>query len=156
MALETKADLNKDTIEGVEQLVQMNVDSADGFEYVAKNINSDLLKISFEEICQERRQQADELAKYLSINDEKVNREGSYAAALHRCWMKCREFISLNELHAVVAEAERGEDEIKAAYEDVLRKTAGSAVNDVLTKQYSRVKLTHDRVRDLRDGLKED
>ncbi|WP_417849555.1 PA2169 family four-helix-bundle protein [Thalassoglobus sp.] len=156
MALETKADLNKNTIEGLEQLVQMNIDSADGFDYAAKNINSGVLKVAFKEIGQQRREQADELATYLTINDETVNRSGSYAAALHRCWMKCRELMTSNDAHAVVAEAERGEDQIKEAYEEILRQTAGSAVNDILTRQYASVKATHDQIRDLRDSLADD
>jgi uncharacterized protein (TIGR02284 family) len=51
----------------------------------------------------------------------------------------------------VLVEAERGEDQIKRAYEDALVRTAGSAMNDVLTRQYARVKSGHDRIRDLRD-----
>ena len=155
MVLETKADLNKDTIDGLEQLFQMNIDSADGFEYAAKKVDSDVLKLTFQKINKERRQQAEELKTYLSINEQCVNRNGSYAAALHRCWMKCREYIASNETHAIVAEAERGEDEIKAAYEEILRQTAGSAVNDVLTRHYALVKETHDQIRDLRDSLAE-
>ena len=36
-----------------------------------------------------------------------------------------------------------------------LKNTAGSAVNDVLTQQYAKVKAGHDRVRDLRDAMKD-
>jgi uncharacterized protein (TIGR02284 family) len=37
-------------------------------------------------------------------------------------------------------------------YEEVLKETAGSAVNDVLTRQYAKVKAGHDQVRDLRNA----
>jgi uncharacterized protein (TIGR02284 family) len=53
-----------------------------------------------------------------------------------------------------LAEAERGEDHIKRAYEDVLTETAGSPMNGVLQVQYSQVKAGHDKVRDLRDAMK--
>jgi len=48
--------------------------------------------------------------------------------------------LSGGNVHAILSEAERGEDAIKKAYEEVLIETAGSAVNDVLTRQYAIVK----------------
>ena len=55
--------------------------------------------------------------------------------------------------YVILIEAERGEDHIKEAYEEVLKETAGSAMNDVLTDQYAAVKAGHDKVRDLRDSF---
>jgi uncharacterized protein (TIGR02284 family) len=71
-------------------------------------------------------------------------------------WMSIREQFSSNNLYAVLAEVERGEDQIKHAYEQALRSTAGSAMNDVLTRHYTQVKSAHDRIRDLRDEHKSD
>lgn len=153
MAVETKADLNKSTIEGLQELIQMNIDSSQGFEHVADRVKLDALRIAFHEISEERQRQADELSAYVAVNHETPNRKGSFAAALHRSWISCLEYFSANDLHALMAEAERGEDMIKEAYEKVLRETAGSAVNDILTRHYSRVKLFHDKIRDLRDVL---
>lgn len=56
--------------------------------------------------------------------------------------------------YVILIEAERGEDHIKEAYEDVLKETAEDAVNDVLTAQYAIVKAGHDQVRDSRDAYK--
>ncbi len=72
-------------------------------------------------------------------------------AAVHRTWINVRELLTSNDANAILSEAERGEDHIKSAYETVLRNTAGSAVNDVLTRQYAQVKASHDRVKMLRD-----
>ncbi|TWT39087.1 PA2169 family four-helix-bundle protein [Blastopirellula retiformator] len=58
------------------------------------------------------------------------------------------------DCYAILAEAEAGEDHIKHAYEDALKETAGSAMNDVLQKQYAQVKQGHDRIRDMRDAFK--
>jgi len=63
--------------------------------------------------------------------------------------------LSGGDAYAVLAEAERGEDQIKHAYEDVLQETAGSAMNDVLQSQYAIVKAGHDKIRDLRDAHKD-
>ena len=68
--------------------------------------------------------------------------------------MGLREALSGNDVHAVLAEAERGEDAIKSKYEDVLQDGSAAPVSDVLQRQYVEIKQAHDRVRDLRDAWK--
>lgn len=66
-----------------------------------------------------------------------------------------RSKLNSGDAYVILIEAERGEDHIKDAYEDVLKETAGSAMNDLLQSQYAKVKAGHDKVRDLRDAYKE-
>ncbi|WP_437229425.1 PA2169 family four-helix-bundle protein [Planctomicrobium sp. SH661] len=154
MALETKTQLNQETINKLQELIQINIDSKDGFEQAAREIEDMTLSTLFQSLAHQREEQANQLSQYVQWNHEQPNRTGSYAAAIHRGWMSIREMISGNNLYSVLAEAERGEDQIKAAYEGVLKETAGSAMNDVLTQQYAQVKAAHDRIRDLRDEHK--
>lgn len=154
MALETKTNLQPETIKKLQELIQVNIDSKDGFQQAAHDIDDMTLSTLFQSLAHQRDEQACELSKFVEWNNETPHREGSYAAALHRGWMTIREMLTSNNLYAVLAEAERGEDQIKAAYESVLRETAGSAMNDVLQRQYSQVKAAHDRIRDLRDEHK--
>ena len=154
MATESKTDLKPETIRAVQELIQVNIDSRDGFRQAANDLEDMTLSTLCQSLAHQREEQANELARFVEWNQEKPNREGSYAAALHRSWMTIRESLSSNNLYAVLAEAERGEDQIKSAYEDALRDTAGSAMNDVLTRQYAQVKAAHDRIRDLRDEHK--
>ena len=156
MPLESKTDLKADTIEHLQDLIQLNIDSRDGFRHAAENIEDMTLATLFQALSVQREEQATELARYVEWNHEQPRRNGSYAAALHRSWMSIRESLSGHSLYAVLAEAERGEDQIKSAYEEALRETAGSAMNDVLTQQYSQIKAAHDRIRDLRDEHKND
>lgn len=155
MALETKTNLKKETIKKLQELIQLNVDSKDGFQQAATSIEDMTLSTLFQSLAHQREEQANQLAKYVEWNHEQPDRTGSYAAVLHRAWLSIREMVSSNNLYAVLAEAERGEDQIKHAYETALKETAGSAVNDVLMHQYAQVKAAHDRVRDLRDEYKD-
>ena len=152
MSLETKTTLNESTVDALQDLVQINIDSRDGFREAAEQIPDAALATYFRELATERGRQAEELQTYVELNNERPVREGSLLAALHRSWISIRDSLASNEVHAVLAEAERGEDSIKAAYEEALKETAGSAVNDVLTTHYTQVKAAHDRVRDLRDA----
>lgn len=154
MAIETHSALSKETINTLQELIQVNIDSADGFEFVSEKMNHAMLSEAFLKIADERRQLSDELSNVVAVNSEQPNREGSYAAALHRCWTSCREMVTSNDLFALLAEAERGEDIIKDAYESALESESGTSVHDMLLRHYDEVKSTHDRVRDLRDAVK--
>lgn len=153
--METKTTLEESTIEGLQTLIRYNLDSQKGFQEVAKETDSTELASLFRELAQERGELATELQQHVEVNDEDPVEEGSMMAALHRTWIEVRNKLNGGSPYVILAEAERGEDTIKHAYEDVLKETAGSAVNDVLTRQYAKVKSAHDRVRDLRDAVKD-
>jgi uncharacterized protein (TIGR02284 family) len=156
MTLETKTHLDPSTINQLQELIQINVDSRDGFQLSAEVIDDMALSTLFRSLAHQREEQANELARFVEWNQQTPRHEGTYAAALHRTWLGIREKLSSNNLYAVLAEAERGEDQIKNAYEAALRAHPGSAMNDVLNQQYAQVKASHDRIRDLRDEHQHD
>ncbi len=155
MKVETKANLNESTIAGLQKLIQYNTDAFNGFREAAEDINNLRVQTLFRELANERSDLARELQNYVHCNGEEAEQDGSMMAAVHRAWIKVRSVINGEKVFPVLCEAERGEDHIKAAYEEVLKDTAGSAVNDVLTRQYAIVKAGHDRVRNMRDSFKD-
>lgn len=152
MPLETKHHLNAATIDQLQQLIRMNIDSYDGFHEAAERIQDQSLADLFRQLAQERSALATELQNYVEWNGKQAVDDGSLAAAVHRRWIDIRGMISGGDASAILAEAERGEDHIKQGYQDVLKATAGSAMNDVLQEQYAIVKAGHDKIRALRDG----
>jgi uncharacterized protein (TIGR02284 family) len=56
--------------------------------------------------------------------------------------------------YAIVAEAERGEDVAKAAYENALKETLPGTAQAVVQRQAAQVRQAHDAVRDIRDREK--
>lgn len=151
MTLETVSTLEETTVDTLRDLVQVNIDSRDGFREAASATSNPTLKGEFETFARERARQADELLTFVDLNGNERDVEGSYAAKLHRTWINIRTALSSDHVQVVLDEAERGEDVIKAAYEDALKKTAGSAVNDVLMSHMKDVKASHDRIRAQRD-----
>jgi len=150
--METKTDLNSVTLKKLQQLVQINLDSEKGFSEVSHDVKDKAIATVFRELGNQRRENALELKELMTWSGEVPVEDGSYLAAFHRAWISLRELLSGGSSYAILSEAERGEDAIKKAYEDVLIATAGSAVNDVLTRQYANVKAGHDRVRDMRNS----
>lgn len=152
--METKTELRKETLETLHDLVRINVDSANGFEKAAELVESQVYRRLFNDCAVTRRGHGEELKTLLRMNDDDVNDSGSIKANVHRWWMTLRSTVQEDDVRAMLIEAERGEDAIKALYEDVIKETTGNAVNDVLHRQYREVKATHDRIRDLRDAVK--
>lgn len=152
MTLETKTDLNETTVAKLQKLIRANIDSYNGFHESAEEIDDAKLKALFKEIGDQRSAMATQLQKFVEFNGEEAEDDGSVAAKTHRIWINIRSKINGGDPHVLLIEAERGEDHIKQAYEDVLKETAGSAMNDVLSDQYASVKAGHDKVRDLRDS----
>ncbi len=152
MSIETKTSLNAETLNALQDLIQINLDSEKGFAEAAEKVKDQRLSVLFGRLGQERGEQATELQHYVEMNSDREPVEGSYLAAFHRAWLSLRGKLAGGSAHVILVEAERGEDQIKHAYEDALRATAGSAMNDVLTRQYAAVKSGHDQVRDLRDA----
>jgi uncharacterized protein (TIGR02284 family) len=149
--METKTDLNSETLEKLQQLIQINVSSEKEFEEASHEIKDKPIATMFTELGRERRDNAIELKKFMAWNGKETVEEGSNLALWHRAWLGLRKLLRGGDLHAILAEAERGEDFVKKAYEEILVATAGSAMNDVLTRQYAIVKAGHDRVRDMRN-----
>ena len=154
MALETTANLNEETIEALQDLIQINIDSAKGFRESAEQVEDMNLAGLFREMASTREQLSEELKQHVQYSGERPRNDGTILASLHRTWLDIRAKVNGGDPTSVLIEAEKGEDYIKKAYEDTLKETAGSAVNDVLTQQYATVKAGHDRIRDLRDSYK--
>ena len=157
MTIETTTTLQEQTLSNLRDLIRINQDSAHGFEEAAQAVKNGQLQRLFNDLAAQRARFASELKGYVEMNGQDAGdeSEGSWVGQFHRWWMDLRAALTGGDAHAVLAEAERGEDKIKAMYEEVITKTTGSAVNDVLHRQYVQVKKGHDTVRDLRDAVKQ-
>lgn len=150
--METATNLNNETLSGLQDLIRINIDSAEGFRSAADKIESEHVATLFRDCAAERERFSNELKSYVRMNNETPEESGSVAGTLHRWWLELRGTVQDGKEHAVLSEAERGEDAIKEKYESVLKDSAGSAVNDVLQQQYAAVKARHDQIRDMRDA----
>lgn len=150
--METFTNLNNDTLKGIQDLISINIDSSKGFTSAAEHIESPQIANYFRDCGRERERFAHELQVAAAINSKEPEDDGSLKGTAHRWWMNIRSTVTGDNEHAVLAEAERGEDAIKHCYEKTLKDTAGSPLNAVIQNQYAKVKLRHDQIRDMRDA----
>jgi uncharacterized protein (TIGR02284 family) len=153
MATQTTSEMKKETIAKLQELIQINIDSAKGFEEAAGQLKNATLSRLCWDIAMERQVQANDLSHHVAISGEVPAEEGTWLGALRRSWSGVRAALSGDDEFEILSEAEASEDHVKAAYEDVLKETSSCCgVSDLVTKQYAAVKMSHDRIRDLRDA----
>jgi len=159
MALHTQTmpGLDHRTIEKINDLVQLNLDCVKGFNDGADRIDDAGVASLFRELAVERQSQADEL-RSVAARGRVPEDSGSAIGTMHRLWMDFRAAINAGDAYVILIECERGEDRIKEAYQELLDETHGAPdthLHEVLMRQYEQVLAAHDRIRRLRDALKQ-
>lgn len=146
--------LSKNTIDNLQNLIEINLDSSKGLETAADKIENERIADYFRTLAPERLRFAEELKSCVEMTGEEPRDHGSVKGTMHRWWLNIKGTVSSGDEHTVLAEAEEGEDAIKDLYEEVLAETTESPMHTVLVQQYERVKAGHDTIRDMRDVMK--
>lgn len=134
-------------------LIETTIDSADGYEEAAKDADSSRFTATFSSRASERHQVASSLQQQVRALGGKPDDKGTVLASAHRVFTNLRNSISKGDT-AVVDEVERGEDHIKAKFEDALKDNDVSPqTKQVITLAYTSVKNGHDQMRDLKHAL---
>ena len=140
----------------LKNLVQILHDGQQGFRKASENVKDAQLKEVFSRFSLQRSKFAGELeSELLSLGEEDPQNEGTtIAGTVHRGWIDLTAAFTSNDNHAVLAEAERGEDAAVKAYKEALENELPSSVRQTVAAQATQIKLAHDEVKALRDASK--
>lgn len=142
------------SIDTINDLITVTIDSVDGYRSAAEDANSGQFKSVFFDRATERQDVADRLQEYVRELGGKPADDGSMAAGAHRSFMNLRDAVTGTDDKAVVAEVERGEDHIKAKFEDALQDDdLDSNTRSVISQCYQSIKSGHDQMSNLKHGL---
>lgn len=146
---------NEKNISTLNQLIETLKDGENGFKEAADAVKDPELKSLFTQYSEQRRQFAAELQQEVrSVDGTDPETGGSAAGAMHRGWIDLKSAISSNDQAAVLAECERGEDSAVKEFKEATEKPLSPQLRDIVFKQYTEIKHTHDRVKQLRDAAK--
>ena len=144
-----------DTTSVLNNLIETCKDGELGFKTAADGLQNAATKSKFLEYSRQRAEMARELQAEVRRLGGDPEKSGSVAGTMHRGWLDIKAAVTGKNDHAIIAEAERGEDVAKSAYETALKDTTLDAgVRAVVQQQAAKVKQAHDTVRDLRDREK--
>lgn len=145
---------NEHDIKTLNNLIATTLDSAEGYGEAAKDAKSEQLISLFRTRSTERRDAASKLQQGVRSLGGEPEDDGTALASAHRMFVNLRASLTSKDNTAVVDEVERGEDHIKAKFEDAMEDTELSpATMAVITGVYTSVRSGHDQMRDIKKTL---
>jgi uncharacterized protein (TIGR02284 family) len=142
---------NDNAISVLNNLIETCKDGELGFKSAAEGLTSPPLKAMCLEYAGQRAQFARALQDEVRRLGGDPEQSGSTSGSLHRGWLDIKAAVTGRNDHAIVAEAERGEDVAKSAYEKALRENLPASAQSLVQQQAAKDKQAHDYVRDVRD-----
>jgi uncharacterized protein (TIGR02284 family) len=143
---------NDNTISVLNNLIETLKDGEKGFKSAAEGVKSSSIRTRFLDYSRERGQMASELQAEVRRLGGDPDKSGSMSGSLHRGWLDLKAALSGHDDHAVVAEAERGEDVAKSVYENALKENLPASTQAIVQQQAVKIRRVHDDVRAIRDG----
>jgi uncharacterized protein (TIGR02284 family) len=146
-------DTQKHDIKQLNELIETTLDSAEGYAEAAKESEKPPFAQLFSSRAAERRQVAASLQAQVRQLGGEPKESGTVLASAHRVFVNLRSKLSSGDT-AVVDEVERGEDHIKAKFEDALKDAELSPqTRAVIQEAYASVRAGHDQMRDIKHRL---
>ena len=145
---------NSHDIRTLNGLIATTIDSVDGYRTSASDVENPRFAELFTARASERSSVAEQLrgeVKRLGGNPED---DGTILAAGHRAFVNLKSAVTGRDDQAIVNEVERGEDHIKAKFEDALKDNSlAPESRTAIEAAYGSVKSGHDEMRDLKHNL---
>ena len=127
-----------------------------GFELAAERVadagRSDVAA-RFRELSSERAMMAAEIESLAAAYGDDVDARSTVPGVLHRGWMALKDALTGDDVAAVIATAEQGEDHALEEYRDALTEDISPEFRAIVERQQAKVQAAHDYVRSLESTL---
>jgi uncharacterized protein (TIGR02284 family) len=145
--------VQKEVISTLNNLIETLKDGQEGFRQSAEGVDDPQLKSVFNEFSLQRSRFAGELqGEVRNLGEPDPEDSSSVAGSMHRAWINVKSAVMNRDRHAILEEAERGEDSAVSAYKDAMEKDLPAPIKSIVARQATQVKDAHDRIRSLRDA----
>ena len=144
----------KETIEVLNDLIQINNDRITGYEKAIKETKpeDDDLKVLYASMIAESHRNKISLATEVQAMGAEAEQGTTTSGKIYRAWMDVKAVFTGHDRHAVLANCEAGEDATQRAYRQALEHEALPAfIRELLVRQKESLKESHDEVKALRD-----
>jgi uncharacterized protein (TIGR02284 family) len=142
----------KQTISTLNNLIETLKDGQEGFKQSASGVDDPQLKTIFDTFSLQRSKFAGELqSEVVKLGEPDPEDSSSVSGSMHRAWINVKSAVTNRDRHAILAEAERGEDVAVSAYKDAMEEDLPEPIKEIVARQSAEVKSAHDKIRALRD-----
>ncbi|MGB3591431.1 MAG: PA2169 family four-helix-bundle protein [Nonlabens sp.] len=144
--------LHENRVEALNDLLQKNYESEQGYKNALTDTNSPRLKTYFQKQAAQRSQYINELDKAVRDLNAEPAKSGGATAAIHRTWMDFKTAITGKSDEAVLEECIRGDKNAVAEYEEVLMDASfPEETRRTVQYQLNGIKNTLDTIKRLED-----
>jgi uncharacterized protein (TIGR02284 family) len=145
---------HSESVATLNTLIATTIDSINGYEDSAKNIDNERLREIFRQRASERQdvvQQLREEVRRLGGNPED---DGSFLGKAHQRFEDLKAAITGRDEKAIINEVERGEDYLKEKWQAALQSgNLHGETHDLVERLYQSVKAGHDQMSSLKHGM---
>ena len=135
-------------------LIATLIDSIEGYEKSAKEVENPRYAQLFVARAQEREQAVTQLQAAVAALGGKPEDDGSLLGTIHRAFQSLREIVSSKDDEAIVAEIEHGETYLKDKFETALDSaTLAAAPRAAVSAAWASVKAGHDEMAQLKHAI---
>lgn len=135
-------------------LIATLIDSINGYEDSAANVESPRLQQLFRESASERQKVVQDLRSVVRGLGGQPEDDGTLLGKTHQRFLDLKAAVTGKDEAAVINETERGEDYLKEKFEAALESGAlAGEARSAVERAYQSVRQGHDRVSALKQGL---
>jgi uncharacterized protein (TIGR02284 family) len=143
-------------IDLVNDAIEINNDRIKGYEKaieIAKDANLNELQVLFNGYKEQSRQFLAELKPLVNRTAEEPEEGTKFSGKIFRIWMDIKSAISPSISTALLESCEKGEDEFKETYKNILSDSLNEypSLVDILQNQLSQQLEAHQKIKELRD-----
>jgi uncharacterized protein (TIGR02284 family) len=144
----------QDEISTLNSLIATTVDSINGYEDSAKNIDNERFREIFRQRANERQQVVEDLRTEVRRLGGDLEEGGSFLGKAHQRFEDLKAAVTGRDEKAIINEVERGEDYLKEKFETALDSGSLSGETRVAVERcYQSVRAGHDQMSQLKHGM---
>ena len=145
---------HSETITALNTLIATTIDSVNGYEESAKNIDNERLREIFRQRADERQEIVSQLRSEVQRLGGNPEDDGSFLGKTHQRFEDLKAAITGRDEKSIINEVERGEDYLKEKWQAALQ-TDGlqGESHQLIERCYQSVKQGHDQISQLKHGL---
>jgi uncharacterized protein (TIGR02284 family) len=132
-------------------LIETCKDSQEGFHSAAEKLKDPEVHSIFLKFYLQRAEFSGELQAEVTRMGGEPATSGSTAAAIHRGWIGLKTALASDTDHAILEEAERGEEAALKNYVEALRKDLPSDLQSIVARQHREIQRTHHEIWELKN-----
>jgi uncharacterized protein (TIGR02284 family) len=144
----------KETIEVLNDLIQINNDRITGYEKAIKETKAEDedLKVMYATMIAESHRSKIALASEVQTMGAEVEQGTTTSGKIYRAWMDVKSVFTGHDRHTILANCEAGEDAAQRAYRSALEHESLPAyIRELLLRQEESLRECHDEIKALRD-----